>query len=59
MSENSIISIDGIEIDEDKVRTMLTRLIIREKKNIKSKQYNDVEMVKMIKKMIEEEVKCY
>ena len=38
---------------------MLTKLIMREKKNIKTKQYNDGEMVKMIKKMIEEEVQCY
>ena len=51
--------INGIEIDVDKAQKMLTKLIMREKKNIKTKQYNDVEMVKMIKKMIEEEVQCY
>lgn len=51
--------INGIEIDTEKAQKMLTKLIMREKKNIKSKQYNDGEMVKMIKKMIEEEVQCY
>jgi len=51
--------INGIEIDTDKAQKMLTKLIMREKKNIKTKQYNDGEMVKMIKKMIEEEVQCY
>lgn len=51
--------INGIEIDKEKAQKMLTKLIMREKKNIKTKQYNDSEMVKMIKKMIEEEVQCY
>jgi hypothetical protein len=51
--------INGIEIDTQKAQIMLTKLIMREKKNIKSKQYNDGEMVRMIKKMIEEEVQCY
>lgn len=51
--------INGIEIDTEKAKKMLNKLIIREKTNIKTKQYNDVEMVRMIKKMIEEEVQCY
>lgn len=51
--------INGIEIATEKAQKMLTKLIMREKKNIKTKQYNDGEMVKMIKKMIEEEVQCY
>jgi len=51
--------INSIEIDTEKAQKMLTKLIMREKKNIKTKQYNDGEMVKMIKKMIEEEVQCY
>jgi len=52
-------TINGIEIDTEKAKKMLTKLIMREKKNIKTKQFNDSEMVKMIKKMIEEEVQCY
>ena len=48
-----------MEVDIQKAQRMLTRLVIREKKNIKTKQYNDVQMVNQIKKMIEEEVKCY
>ncbi|MBP7508524.1 MAG: hypothetical protein KA807_11920 [Prolixibacteraceae bacterium] len=51
--------INGIEIDTEKAQKMLTKLIMIEKKNIKTKQYNDGEMVKIIKKMIEEEVQCY
>ena len=51
--------INGIEIDTEKAQKMLTKLIMIEKKNVKTKQYNDGEMVKIIKKMIEEEVQCY
>lgn len=51
--------INGIEVDVKKAQTMLTKLIVREKKNIKTRQYNDREMIRMIKKMIEEEVQCY
>jgi len=51
--------INGIEIDTEKAQKMLTKLIMIEKKNIKTKQYNDGKMVKIIKKMIEEEVQCY
>lgn len=57
-SENKEI-VNGMEVDIQKAQRMLTRLVIREKKNIKTKQYNDVQMVNQIKKMIEEEVKCY
>ncbi|MCD5407275.1 MAG: hypothetical protein LRZ99_06255 [Desulfotomaculum sp.] len=59
MDNNNLISIDGINIDTEKAQKMLIKLIIREKKNIKTKQYNDGEMVKKIKKMIEEEAQCY
>jgi len=51
--------INGIEIDEKRAKRMLSKLILREKTNIKTKEFNDGQMVRMIKKMIEEEVKCY
>lgn len=59
MENNKLVTINGIEVDTEKVQKMLKKLIVREKINIKTKQYNDGEMVKMIKKMIEEEVQCY
>ena len=59
MGNDQSTTINGIEIDTEKAQRMLSKLIIREKTNIKTKQYNDGEMVKMIKKMIEEEVQCY
>lgn len=51
--------VNGVEIDVQKAQRMLQRIIVREKTNIKTKQFNDTKMVKKIKKMIEEEVQCY
>ena len=51
--------VNGVEIDVQKAQRMLQRIIVREKTNIKTKQFNDTEMAKIIKKMIEEEVQCY
>jgi len=59
MNDSKIIEFNGIEIDTEKVQKILKKLIIKEKTNIKTKQHNDGEMVKYIKKMIEEEVECY
>ena len=53
------IEVNGVEIDAKKADRMLHNIIVREKTNIKTKQYNDTEMAKKIKKMIEEEVQCY
>lgn len=53
------IEVNGVEIDTKKAQRMLQHIIVREKTNIKTKQYNDTEMAKKIKKMIEEEVQCY
>lgn len=58
MAEEKIV-INGVEVDTHKAQIMLQRIIVKEKTNIKTKQYNDLEMVKKIKKMIEEEVQCY
>lgn len=48
-----------IKVDNEKVKLLLKKLIIMEKTNLKTKQFNDSEMVKKIKKTIEEEVECY
>lgn len=51
--------VNGIHIDEEKAGRLLKKLIIMEKQNIRTKQFNDAEMVKKIKKIIEEEAECY
>jgi hypothetical protein len=57
--ESSGEMVNGIKVDRVKVQRMLEKLVMSEKVNIKTKQYNDMDMVKKIKKMIEEEVECY
>lgn len=52
-------NINGIEIDEKVAKRLLYKLIILEKNNIRTKQYSDPDMVKKIKKMIEEDTQCY
>ncbi|MCR8938057.1 hypothetical protein O0555_11920 [Brevibacillus laterosporus] len=47
-----------IRIDENKAERLLKKIIIMEKQNLRTKQYNDAEMVRKIKKAIEEEVEC-
>ncbi len=49
----------NVEIDVEKANRMLKKMIVRETANIKTKRYNDGEMARQIKKMIEEEVECY
>ena len=53
------IEVNGVEIDSQKAQRMLQHIIVREKINIKTKQFNDTEMARKIKKMIEEEGQCY
>ena len=48
-----------LEIDEAKVKKLIRRIIVAESKNIKSEEKSDTQMVRDIKSMIEEEVKCY
>ena len=48
-----------IQIDQKKVELLLRKLITAEKINLKTRKLNDMEMVKKIKKLIEEEVECY
>jgi hypothetical protein len=54
-----VIESNDIDIKKDKIDKILKKIIIIEKNNIKSKNYNHSEMVKKIKKIIEEEVECY
>jgi len=58
MTEKTL-NVNGIEIDTEKVQLMLAKLIMREKTNLQTREKGDAEMVRMIKKMIEEEVECY
>ena len=52
-------NVNGIEIDEKKVKLLLSKLIMREKTNLQTRERSDSQMVQMIKKLIEEDVECY
>ncbi len=59
VEERNSFEVDGIKIDLSIANRLLKRIIIREKQNIKTKQYAGSAMVKEIAKLIEEEVECY
>lgn len=54
-----MIMIDGVEVDEKIVERLKRKIIFLENTNIRTKQYGDQQIVKKIKDMIEEEVRCY
>ena len=45
-------------LDEEKIVKMLKLILRAERKNTKTKSKNDIEMVKIIRRIIEEEVEC-
>lgn len=47
------------EIDLEKARRMMDRIIKQEKRNIQTKQYSDSKMVQRIKEIIREEADAY
>lgn len=59
MADTRMVDVNGVKVDIERVKRLLARLIIAEKKNIRTKEKNDMQMVNTIKKMIEEEVECY
>jgi len=52
-------NVNGIEVDEDKINSLLKWVIAREEENIRTRERNDPEMVKFISKRIEEEEQWY
>lgn len=58
MTEEKVMQ-NNIEIDVKKAQKILRKIIIKEASNINRKDKNDGEMVKIIQKLIEEEVECY
>lgn len=57
METNEIVN--GIEVNVEKAQRLIKKLIVKEKRNLSTKEYGNTEMVRQIKKMIEEEVECY
>lgn len=57
-NENTEI-VNGIEVDVDKAQRLIKKVIVKEKRNLSTKELKPGAMVDKIKKMIEEEVECY
>lgn len=51
--------LDGIRIDEEKVKRLERKIIMQENMNLKTREKSDQQMIKWIMDQIEEEVKCY
>ena len=49
----------SIEIDQKVVHRLMKKIILLEKRNIKTKEFGYGQIVKKIKTIIEEEVECY
>ena len=56
--ENKTIIKNGVEIDLNKVKRIMFRIVTIERNNLKTKERNEYQMVEQIQKIIEEEVKC-
>ncbi len=59
METNEKEIVNGIEIDVAKAQRLIKKVIVKEKRNLSTKEFGSAEMVKKIKKMIAEEVECY
>ena len=56
---HEIVMVNRTEVDTDKAQKMMRKIIINEKKNLSTKELDNLKMIRKIKKMIEEEVECY
>ncbi len=59
MQTNEKEIVNGIEVEVEKAQRLIKKVIVKEKRNLSTKEFETTEMVKKIKKMIEEEVECY
>lgn len=59
MDEKRYVEVEGVKVDTNIANRLLSKIIIWEKNNIKTKQLQSSSMVKKISSAIEEEVKCY
>ena len=52
-------NINGLDVDVEKAQKLIKRVIVKEKRNLSTKEFSNPEMIRRIKKMIEEDVECY
>ena len=49
-------NINGIDVDVEKAQKLIKRVIVKEKRNLSTKEFSNPEMIRRIKKMIEEDM---
>lgn len=59
MTDKKTVNVNGIEVDIEKAQRLIKKVIVKEKRNLSTKELGPGAMVDKIKKMIEEEVECY
>ena len=59
MQTNEKEIVNGIEVEVEKAQRLIKKVIVKEKRNLSTKEFGTTEMVKKIKKMIEAAVECY
>ena len=59
MTNEKIEIVNGVEVDVEKAQRLIKKVIVKEKRNLSTKELGPSAMVDKIKKMIEEEVECY
>ena len=59
MENKNTENINGIDVDVEKAQKLIKRVIVKEKRNLSTKEFSNPEMIRRIKKMIEEDVECY
>ena len=59
MQNDDYFEFNGIKIKRDKTMLLLKKIIMKEAINLNDKAFSDSAMVKQIKDLLEEEVKCY
>ncbi len=59
MKNEKTVNVDGVEVDVEKAQRLIKKVIVKEKKNISTRELGSGAMVDKIKQMIEEEVECY
>lgn len=47
-------NINGIDVDVEKAQKLIKRVIVKEKRNLSTKEFSNPEMIRRIKKIIEE-----
>jgi len=59
MTNENVFEFGGVNISNDRTLRLLKKIIVEETVNIKSKGKTEQVMIKYIRDLIEEEVKCY